>query len=140
MTSSENVDYVLGYIRNAEGQNAKIEGMEHCFCNALLNYSGEIKLQQAETNLKEIEAMEQIINSYDSDSKSREVIKHLEKDDPLKFKIITTKREHPELKVSTQFYFDKLKSIEGELIILGMSTNNDNFKGKSYARHEGVSI
>lgn len=34
--------------------------------------------------------------------------------------------EHPELKVAPEYYFDNFRNIEDELVIIGLSPNNDN--------------
>ena len=41
--NSENVNNVLGYIREQAGERVVLEDMKHCFCSALLNYSGRLK-------------------------------------------------------------------------------------------------
>ena len=50
LTPSENPDYALGYLRKITGQRVVIKGLEHCYCNALLNYSGKLKLEEADNN------------------------------------------------------------------------------------------
>jgi len=52
LTESENPEYALGYVKNAEGSTVYTEEMRHCFCNALLDYSGKQKQQKLENNEK----------------------------------------------------------------------------------------
>lgn len=44
---------------------------------------------------------------------------------PLGKLLIQIKIEHPELYISTEYHFDDLRNITGELTIIGMSPNND---------------
>lgn len=45
---SENDEYVFGYMYKQKNECALIKGFEHCYCNALLEYSGDKKIQQAD--------------------------------------------------------------------------------------------
>lgn len=126
LTESENPETVLGYIRTKNKESVVVKGMEHCFCNALLNYSGELKYKDA------TELYNMIVKSNDfvqkcrlSDSLLADLYK-LKETNPLEYQIITTIIEHPELAIGTEYYFDKFNSISGELHIIGMSPNNDN--------------
>lgn len=46
LADSENPNTVNGYIRNKEGKTVVIPAYEHCYCKALLNYSGKLKLKK----------------------------------------------------------------------------------------------
>ncbi len=96
--------------------------MKHCYCNALLNYSGRLKYKTAESFHKAILESESFVERYKSDSIFREA---LSQNNPLEAKMIQTKIEHPELKMATEYYFYEFESIEGQLEILGLSPNND---------------
>ena len=37
----------MGYIRNKRRKTVVIPGYEHCYCKALLNYSGKLKLKKS---------------------------------------------------------------------------------------------
>ena len=62
---------------------------------------------------------------YETDASFREKIEKMKKDNPLAAEMILTKIEHPNLKMATEYYFDRFKKIQGELVIIGMSPNND---------------
>lgn len=112
---SENDEYVLGYMYKKMGERALVKGFEHCYCNALLEYSGDKKIQQADAfhraNVLYKNALE--TGTYPLGSEKNE-----------KFNSLVF--EHPELKVAPEYHFDNFRSIEDELTIIGLSPNNDN--------------
>lgn len=55
LADSENPGTVEGYIRQQAKQLVVIEEFRHCFCNALLDYSGELKFKRA-SNIKKCAA------------------------------------------------------------------------------------
>lgn len=126
ITKSENPETVLGYIRTKNKELVVVKGMEHCFCNALLNYSGELKYKKA----TELYNMRVKINNFVqkcrlSDSLLTNLYKLKEKN-LLEYQIIITIIEHPEMTIGTEYDFYKFNSISGNLHIIGMSLNNDN--------------
>jgi len=58
LADSENPDIVEGYIRQQAGQLVVIDEFRHCFCNALLDYSGELKFKRASNIKKATEEMD----------------------------------------------------------------------------------
>lgn len=125
LDKSENIEYVLGFIR-AQGDNRVfIEGMEHCFCNALLDYSGHHKLKEAMENHKLIIESETFKEKYDNDESFKEDLLSIKTNKPDIYNIIMTKIMNPNLKMATEYHFNEFKSIEDELYIIGMSPNND---------------
>lgn len=125
LSNSENSNHVLGYIRKQKNKQVVIEGMEHCFCNALLNYSGALKYKSAELYHTAIEESQTYTHRYRFDSTFCEELAKLKMKNSLEYELIMTKIKHPELNMATEYYFDKFKSIEDELHIIGMSPNND---------------
>lgn len=119
---SENKENVLGYIRSKKGELAYIPEMKHCFCNALLNFSGKLKYKYAESRHKIILESEEYLEKYKSDPN---FINYISEENQLYAEMIKTKFKHPELKMATEYYFNELKNIEGQLDIIGMSPNND---------------
>ena len=112
---SENDDYVFGYMYKQRGDRAIVKGFEHCYCNALLEYSGDKKIQQADLFHNMIETFNyakrmSIYPQYNIDTKE--------------FTMLACK--HPELKVAPEYHFDDFRNIEDELTIVGLSPNNDN--------------
>lgn len=123
--ASQNEKYVEGYIRTQKNNLSIIKGKEHCFCNALLNYSGMSKLQEADMwhtlNLKS----EQFGYLYKNDKKFHDNLEQYKATKPHDYEMIMTKIEHPELIMATEYYFDEFRKIQDELHIIGMSPNND---------------
>lgn len=126
LADSENPNTVNGYIRNKEGKTVVIPGYEHCYCKALLNYSGKLKLKKAEEN-------HQLIVEYDKNYKDEYLqndnyinwLNSLKVSDENSYRIIMTKIKHPELKAASEYYFENFKDIKDELHINGLSPNND---------------
>lgn len=112
---SENDEYVFGYLYKQKNQCALIKGFEHCYCNALLEYSGDKKIQQADLFHKMIVQFEYAIENriYPAIPNGNE-------------EFVSLAFEHPELKVAPEYYFDNFRNIEDELVIIGLSPNNDN--------------
>ena len=112
---SENDEYVFGYMYKQKNECALIKGFEHCYCNALLEYSGDKKIQQADLFHRMIVQFEYAIENkiYSAIPKGNE-------------EFVSLAFEHPELKVAPEYYFDNFRNIEDELVIIGLSPNNDN--------------
>ena len=125
LANSENTDNVQGYISSQEGNLVIVSGMEHCFCNALLNYSGKLKYKTANDFHKLIIASSDFAARYQYDRNFKKQLLNLKEKKPLEYQMIMTKIQHPELNMATEYYFDEFKSITDELHIIGMSPNND---------------
>lgn len=129
LADSENTHIVSGFLREEKKERVVTNGMEHCFCNALLNYSGKLKLKEAEENHKLIEATKEYMHSYKNDknfkAKFDDFLLCLKKTHPDIYEKIETKIKHPDLEMATEYYFEKFKDIKDELYIIGMSPNND---------------
>lgn len=122
LADSENIDSVMGYIKQKKGRTSVISGMEHCYCNALFECSGKLKRAFAENAHRCIELSDRIVAAYDNyQSFQSKLGKYITVD----AEMIKTKFEHPELKIATEYYFHEFKNIDGELYILGISPNND---------------
>ncbi|WP_160674724.1 hypothetical protein [Clostridium sp. C8-1-8] len=126
LSNSENPENVWGFIRQKRNSRVVIEGMEHCFCNALLDYSGYEKLNVANTNHNLIEYSEKFKCLYDNDDEEFKTYLLSIKDiRPDEYQMIMTKINHPNLKMATEYYFHEFENIKDELHIIGMSPNND---------------
>ena len=123
--SDESCEYVNGYIRKMKAELVTIKGLEHCFCNALLDYSGDLKLKKADINHKINLDSESYRSRYENDDKWKHDLDAIRNTKPFEYELIMTKIENPNLTMKTEYHFDKLKNIEGELHIIGMSPNND---------------
>lgn len=125
LDNGENTENVFGFIRAQNNSRALIEGMEHCFCNALLDYSGHHKLKEANDNHKLIINSEDFKEKYDNNESFKADLLKVKKNTPDVYEKIMTKINHPNLKMATEYHFDKFENIEDELYIIGMSPNND---------------
>lgn len=114
MADSENPDTVLGYIRQRKGEfvHFPIE-FKHCYCNALLDYSGNLKLKRA----NDIEKCQETLESL----KALHETSHEEFNN----EFINTYIQNPNLRAGTDYHFKKFYELSGELVIIGMSPNND---------------
>lgn len=125
LANSENENNVLGYIRTKAGETVAFNDMKHCFCNALLNYSGRLKYKVISDNHRLILEAENFADRYANDEIFKQYVENLKEEKPLEYNMITTKISHPELNMATEYYFDSFSKIEGELVLIGMSPNND---------------
>jgi len=125
LANSENIDNVLGFIRAAKNTRVIVDGMEHSFCNALLNYSGKLKMSMADANHNLILEAEKIIHMFKTDEAYKSQLLNASAENSIGYEMILTKINHPELNMATEYYFDNFRNIEDELHIVGMSPNND---------------
>lgn len=126
LADSENPDVVEGYIRQQAGQLVVIDEFRHCFCNALLDYSGELKIKRALNIKKGIAEMDRLLELSKCDvAEYKKLTALLGEKDEYAFKLVNTYVQSPTLKVGTDYYFELLSNLEGELHIIGMSPNND---------------
>lgn len=125
LANSEDPMHVQGYIRSQKNDLAIVYGMEHCFCNALLNYSGRLKYTTAKTFHNLIVASADFAYRYSYDPVFQIELSNLKKEKPFEYQMIMTKIQHPELNIATEYYFDQFERISDEVHIIGMSPNND---------------
>ncbi len=125
LANSENENNVLGYIRAKAGETVAFDDMKHCFCNALLNYSGRLKYKVISDSHRLILEAENFAERYANDEEFKYLVQSLKDEKPLEYNMIMTKISHPELNMATEYYFDNFSKIEGELTLIGMSPNND---------------
>jgi hypothetical protein len=126
LADSENYDIVEGYIRQQAGQLVVIDKFRHCFCNALLDYSGELKFRRASNIKRCTEEMERWLELSRRDE--AEYIKQtalLKEKDEYAFQFVSTYVQDLTLKVGTDYHFDDFSNLEGELHIIGLSPSND---------------
>lgn len=122
LADSENADNVIGFIRNENGTTVFQEDFKHCYCNALLNYSGRLKKKRIEECAAANKALDLLCNECVVDEKR---LLELQVNNQDAYMQVKAKIEHPELRASSDYHYDELCSIEGELHIIGMSPNND---------------
>ncbi|WP_411680066.1 hypothetical protein [Clostridium thailandense] len=123
---SENPCTVEGFIRQQERKLVAIKEFQHCFCNALLDYSGELKYKHA----KNIQNVAAEMNRWLELSRSDETeynkqIELLKEKNSYAFQYINTYVQNPALKIGTDYHFNALSNLNGELYIIGLSPSND---------------
>ncbi|SFU86727.1 hypothetical protein SAMN04487886_12413 [Clostridium sp. DSM 8431] len=126
LMNSENPKNVLGFIREMNNARVITPGMEHCFCTALLNYSGNKKYVTAKNNHKLIIESKKYLLDSKSNSNFMNTLKTFKQTNLDFYNFITTYINNPNLMPATEYYFDLFENIEDELSIIGLSPNNDN--------------
>ena len=116
--NSENESNVLGYIRKKAGETVVLDNMKHCFCNALLNYSGKLKYKVITDSHRLIVEADNFADRYANDIIFKQELERLKEEKPLEYSMIMTKISHPELNMATEYYFDSFSKIEGECSLL----------------------
>lgn len=123
LADSENPETVQGFLNKQKGKIVMNPDYSQCYCNALLNFSGESKYKEAQNKVKEIEVLERLKQLHDTDIDEFKIIRAgvaLEK-----AQIIDTYIAYPELKIATNYHFGELEKLSGELHIMGLSPQND---------------
>lgn len=126
LADSENPCTVQGYIRQQQKKLVLIKEFKHCFCNALLDYSGELKYKYAETIQNIATQMNSLLELWRSDKTeyNNQIQPFKDKYQPC-LHYINTYIENPTLKIGTNYHFNDLCNLKGELHIIGMSPSND---------------
>ena len=97
-----------------------------CYCNALLNFSGQHKYKVAQEKLNGIKALQHIKQLHDNDIVAFHSLREsMENQVDGNAQIIDTYISHPELKAATDYHFSELEGLSGELHIIGLSPQND---------------
>ena len=94
LANSENNDNVQGYIRQKRGELVVLPSMKHCFCNALLNYSGKLKYKTAEKQHLLIMDAESYNSRYLYDKKFKSDVGRLQDENPAYYELIMTKNSN----------------------------------------------
>lgn len=125
LANSENPNILQGFLRTTNDETVVIKGMEHCFCNALLNYSGHLKYKHACDSHSFIVARAAYIEKLNNDVNFKKELSEYKSKNCIDYESIMQTLEHPELNIATEYHFNDFEKIEGELHIIGMSANND---------------
>lgn len=121
LADSENPNNIVVDFRRENGQLVRYPNeFKHCNCNALLDYSGKLKLKRADT-------IEQLQKVFDSDSISdiASLLAVLVRGNEEAKQLVEWHIKKPDLRVDTNYHFDKFRTLTGELHIIGMSPCND---------------
>ena len=133
LADSENPNTVWGNLRIKNKERIDIPVVfKHCYCNALMEYSGELKLRQADNNAQSNKMFDEILELQQRDADlCAEKISRFK--NMCKFSIVPKGYEHilahkienKHLKGFSEYYFDDFKTFEGQLSIIGIASNND---------------
>lgn len=126
LADSENTEFVSGFYHMQTGQIVANPEYPQCYCNALLNFSGQHKYEAAQKNLECIKILQRLKQLHDNDIEVFQLERlSIESRSSKAAKIIDTYIEHPELKIATDYHFSELEQLSGELYIIGLSPQND---------------
>lgn len=127
LADSEDPGTIQGYIRHQAGEpTIVIEEFRHCFCNALLDYSGELKFKRASDIIKCTNELNRWLElSKLNVDEFKKQIAALKEKDKNAYQYVITYIHNPTLRIGTDYHFEKLSNLEGELHIIGLSPNND---------------
>lgn len=126
LADSENPGTIQGYLRSQAGKTVVIDDFRHCFCNALLDYSGELKFRRASNIIKGVAEMNRWLDLSRFDEREyKEKMSLLKVKDANAWQFVSTYVQNPALKFGTDYHFEAFSNLEGELHIIGLSPNND---------------
>lgn len=126
LTDSENPEMVQGFLNTQKNQIVMKSEYPQCYCNALLNFSGQQKYKEAQDKLYRIEILQNFRRLYETDMNAFEERRaELGRYNPVVLQVIDTYIEHPELKIASDYHFSELENLSGELHIIGLSPQND---------------
>lgn len=123
INDSENTDIIQGYINQKKGKYIKYPvEFKHCYCNALLNYSGNMKLKHANNIEKCQDMLKSLKVSYETDP--NDFVNKFKSIGRL-YEYIESYINNPNLAAGTNYHFKEFRELSGELVIIGMCPNND---------------
>lgn len=122
LADSENENCAIGYLRHRQGETVFQEEYSHCYCNALLNYSGRLKLRHIEECRRANDALERLYSECIADTEKLQRLKDV---DAPAYEQVEAKIGRPELIACSDYYYREFATLEGELHIIGVSPNND---------------
>lgn len=115
LANSEDPHTLMGYTREKNDEIVVIPQFEHCYCNALLDYSGWNKYTIAHAFERSTEGLLSLENSGISPDALPTPVQEM----------LRLHKEHPELEFGCNYHFTEFRELTGELHIIGMSPNND---------------
>ncbi|MDR0930327.1 MAG: hypothetical protein LBM38_01055 [Clostridiales bacterium] len=131
LPDSENPHTIPGFARRQDGASIYIPlNFEHCFCNALLSYSGNKKY----TFAKDFQNANNYYNKLkggtgtQQENLKRGIVDLYKTIFPDEHYLQLTPNiaiEHPELQGWSDYHFSEFENIEGALFIIGVNPQND---------------
>ena len=126
LTDSENPEMLQGFLNTQRGQIVMNPEYPQCYCNALLNFSGQQKYKEAQNKRHRIEILQNLRKLYETDMNAfKKRRAELGMHNPVVTQVIDTYIDHPELEIATDYHFSELENLSGELHIMGLSPQND---------------
>lgn len=126
LADSENPETVQGFWNTQKRQIVMNPEYPQCYCNALLNFSGEQKYKEAQSKLQRIEILQNLRQLYETNITAFEMRRaEIGMQSSKALQIIDTYIAHPNLKIATDYHFSELENLSGELCIMGLSPQND---------------
>lgn len=126
LADSENPRTVQGFLNAQKRQIVMNPEYPQCYCNALLNFSGHYKFEEAQNRLRSIETLKNLKQLNETDISAFQLMRAgIGERKPELVQIIDTYIAHPELDVATDYHFSELENLSGELHIIGLSPQND---------------
>lgn len=105
-----------------------IEGFEHLFSNAIIDYSGDHKDWKLKEGVRANDAIEKFAQAFTDGSLSDSTLKEWDGSDDLTSRLsgaIRLKKDRPDLVFNQFNTIELLESIEGSVTIVGLSPYND---------------
>jgi ribosomal protein S6 len=125
------IDTIIGYLAQMKpNPPTVVSGMEHLYCNAIMGFSGQQKMNTMSIYSNGNMALDNLIlrlkNPLDIEAQQKyEQLKtSTSENDIYAFQSINARLEHPGLR-NSEYPIDKFNLASGELHIIGMSPNND---------------
>ena len=106
LADSENSETVQGFLNKQNGKIVMNPDYPQCYCNALLNFSGQNKYKEAQDKVKGIEVLQRLKQLHDTDVAG--------------FEIMRAGVESEKAQI-----IDTYIKLSGELHIIGLSPQND---------------
>ena len=123
---SVNPQTFQGFCRGSSVRSVIVPGFEHCYCNALLHFSGMMKYQYAEGNRILNQTICELREQKRSDSP--EYSKSLAKSKALfsnNASFLEPFIDYSNSVISSNYHFTDFQNLTGELHIIGISPQND---------------
>lgn len=106
-----------------------VAGYEHLYCNAIMDFSGEYKKWKINMGGNANEGIRKLVHKYKSDVEVKAHVDSWANEDNKivrqMYNSVIASIENPELTFANYYNFEKLRNIEGEFSIIGLSPNND---------------
>ncbi|WP_432719117.1 hypothetical protein [Pectinatus frisingensis] len=117
---------IIGYLALQNHSLKVIPKLKHIYCNGIMGYSGEYKMERMERYSSGNMAINKLMHLSDQEREQyyTQLKSSTKESDIYVAKVIKACLAHPELKYN-EYPIKQFENINGELHIIGMSPNND---------------